>query len=192
MGGRLSGVGEPDAVGGAAAGAAVPEAVLRERLAARRRWRLEQTGLLSWEMVALQGRRWDRSRGASMALLARIGATLAIEEAIFAIWDLVREQPPPDRERVYRLRGDFGPVAVAHAQDATLIARAGGPFLLMVDRVGDRVWRIDGDAVWDEDLAEILREMVEVAEGRPAVDESQIPPMPVLPWHRKPEGGSGS
>jgi len=184
-------VGEPDAAGGAAAaGAAVPDEVLRERLAARRRWRLEQTGLLSWELVVLQGRRWDRSRGASMALRARISATLPIEEAVFAVWDLVRDDPPPDRERVYRLRGDFGPVAIAHAEDATLIARPGGPFLLMVDRVGERVWRIDGDVVWDEDLAEILREMIEVAEGRPAVDESQIPPMPVLPWHRPPQGGS--
>ncbi|MEV6927395.1 hypothetical protein AB0M46_23220 [Dactylosporangium sp. NPDC051485] len=185
-------MGEPDAASGAAAEAAVPEALRGERLAARKRWRLEQTGLLAWELVVLQGRRWDRSRGASMSLLARIGATLAFEEAVFAVWDLVREDPPPDRERVYRLRGDFGPVAIAHTDDATLIARAGGPFLLMSDRVGERVWRIDGDEVWDEDLAEILREMVEVAEGRPAVDESQIPPMPVLPWHRPAQGGSGS
>lgn len=186
-------MGEPNALGGAAAaGAAVPDEVLRERLAARRRWRLEQTRLLSWDLVVLQGSRWDRSRGASMTLLARIGATLPIEEAVFAIWDLVREDPPPGRDRVYRLRGDFGPVAIAHAAEATLIARAGGPFLLMADKVGERVWRIDGDAVWDEDLAEILREMVEVAEGRPAVDESQIPPMPVLPRHRPPQGGSGS
>lgn len=111
-----------------------------------------RSSFLLAELVVLQGRRWARSHGSSMALVARICAALPVEEAIFVVWDLVREVPPLGRDRAYRRRGDFDPVAVALAENAALIARAGGPFSLIADNVDERVRRIDGDAVWDEDL----------------------------------------
>jgi len=190
-GGRLAGVSEPGATD--RSGVAVPDEVLRaRRLAARRAWRGQASAEFAFELAVLPGRRWERSKGASSSLLAPVASSPVIEAAVLAVWDLTREDPPPQRDRVYRIRGDFGPVVVAHADEATLLARSDGPYLVIADRLGRIVWRVDGDPVWAEDLAEIFRELVEVAEGRPAVDESQIPPMPRLPWHRSPEAGSGS
>ncbi|MEV0269591.1 hypothetical protein AB0H43_12480 [Hamadaea sp. NPDC050747] len=148
-----------------------------------REWRKKSIAKLAIDLATPPDSRWQRSRAPS-PLLTPIGASLVLEAAVFAVWDLAREQPPPGRDLVYRLRAEHGAVAVAHTQRASLAARRGGPYLLIADELGQIVWRLQ-DPIWDEDLVEIWRELVEVAEGRSAVDESQIPPMPPLPWHQK-------
>lgn len=189
VGGRLVGVTDdaPDEVTGSAdpaSDAVRVEAVRVRRLAARRVWRLARSAEFALELAILPGRRWSQSLGASMSLQTPVAASAVVEEAVFAVWDLAREQPPPARERVYSVSGDAGRIVVAHAEQASLLARSGGPFLIIADLLGKTLWRIDGDEVWADDLAEIFRELFEVSQGRPAVDESQIAPMPRLPWHR--------
>ncbi|MEV4693134.1 hypothetical protein ACGFIP_04580 [Micromonospora zamorensis] len=168
------------------AGAAVPveggEAA--RRLAERRAWRIARSAEFALELAILPGRRWESSKGATLALMARVSAVPAIEEAVFAVWDLAREDPPPGRDRVYAARGDEAPIVVGHAESATLVARSGGPVLVVADALGRTVWRVEADQMWAEDLAEIFRELWEVAHGRPAVDESAVPAMPPLPWQQ--------
>lgn len=154
------------------------------RLATRRAWRVARSAEFALELAILPGRRWESSKGAMLALMTRISAVPQIEEAVFAVWDLARENPPPGRDRIYAAHGDEAPIVVGHAESATMVARSGGPFLIMADALGKTVWRVEADQVWAQDLAEIFRELFEVAHGRPAVDESQVPPMPRLPWHR--------
>ncbi|MEV6965707.1 hypothetical protein AB0M47_11365 [Hamadaea sp. NPDC051192] len=164
--------------------AAASERELARRLADRRAWRIARSAEFALELAILPGRRWESSKGATLALMTRVSAVPAIEEAVFAVWDLAREEPPPGRDRVYAAHGDEAPIVVGHAESATLVARSGGPVLVMTDALGKTVWRVEGDEVWVQDLAEIFRELWEVTHGRPAVDESQIPRMPRLPWHR--------
>lgn len=154
------------------------------RLAARRAWRIARSAEFALELAMLPGRRWESSKGATLALMIGVSVVPPIEEAVLAVWDLAREDPPPGRDRVYAAFGDEAPVLVGHAESATVVARSGGPFLVMTDELGKTVWRVEADEVWAQDLAEIVRELFEVSQGRPAVDESQIPPMPRLPWHR--------
>jgi len=153
------------------------------RLEQRRAWRVARSAEFALELAILPGRRWESSKGATLALMTRISAVPAIEEAVFAVWDLAREDPLPGRDRVYAAQGDEAAIVVGHAESATMVARSGGPVLVMTDALGRSVWRVEADQVWAPDLAEIFRELWEVAHGRPAVDESQIPPMPRLPWH---------
>jgi len=180
-------VSERDAVdlpAGVAARASEDDETLVRRLAERRAWRVARGAEFALELAILPGRRWESSKGAMLALMTRISAVPPIEEAVFAVWDLAREDPPPGRDRVYAAQGDESPIVVGHAESATIVARSGGPVLVMADALGKTVWRVEADAVWADDLAEIFRELFEVAHGRPAVDESAIPPMPRLPWHR--------
>jgi hypothetical protein len=182
------GVTQPD-VSRSADNSATPttadEAARLRRQAERYAWRVHKSAEMALELAILPGRRWESSAGASRSLMAWIDSTPPIQEAVFAIWDLAREDPPPERDRVYAVSGDAGRIVVAHAELATVVARSGGPFLIMVDSLGKLAWRLEADEVWKDDLAEIFRELFEVANGRPAVDESQIPPMPRLPWHRE-------
>ncbi|MEV0271140.1 hypothetical protein AB0H43_20360 [Hamadaea sp. NPDC050747] len=171
---------DPRMLAGVAA-SAEQASVLAEQ---RRAWRIASSAEFALELAILPGRRWESCKGASLALMARIGAVPAIEEAVFAVWDLAREDPPPERDRVYAAQGDEAAIVVGHAASATMVARSGGPVLVMADALGRTVWRVEADEVWADDLAEIFRELWEVAHGRPAVDESAIPPMPRLPWHR--------
>jgi hypothetical protein len=159
------------------------------RSAERRAWQVARAAEFALELAILPGRRWESSKGATLALMTRVSAVPPIEEAVFAVWDLAREEPPPGRDRVYAARGDEAPIVVGHAEAATVVARSGGPVLVMADALGRTVWRVEADEVWAQDLAEIFRELWEVAHGRPAVDESAIPPMPRLPWHQDSDRG---
>lgn len=158
------------------------------RSAERRAWRVHKCAEMALELAMLRGRRWESSAGAARSLMTFIHGLPQMEEAVFAIWDVAREDPPPGRDRVYSTSGDAGRVVVAHAEHASVVARSGGPFLIITDALGKIAWRVEADEVWKEDLAEIFRELFEVSQGRPAVDESQIPPMPRLPWHPGPSG----
>jgi hypothetical protein len=189
---QAEGVTQSDAsevTGGPVMSSEMEEAARARRLAGRRAWRWQTSAEIALELAILPGRRWEASRGAARSLMAFIDPTPAISEAVFAIWDLARDDPPPGRDRVYSVSGDAGQIVVAHAEDASVVARSGGPFLVMTDALGKMAWRVEADEVWKNDLAEIFRELWEVAHGRPAVDESQIPPMPRLPWHADPEPG---
>jgi hypothetical protein len=177
--------GASDAVGNSA----VPEP--RDDVRARRQlWRMRACGEFVLELAILPGDRWVRSKGAALALLTPVSDVAAVEEGVLAVWDLAREDPPPRMDRVYAVGGDGGRIVVAHTMEVSLVARSGGPYLLLADRTGKAVWRIDGDEVWAADLDEVVRELFEVAQGRPAIDESQIPPMPPLPWHQSSAGSS--
>jgi hypothetical protein len=160
------------------------EAVRARLRAQRRAWRMARSAEFALELAMLPGRRWLGSSASQLSLQSPVSAAQAIEDAVFAVWDLAREEPPPGREHVYSVGGDAGRIVVAHTDNASVVARSGGPFLIICDVLGKMAWRIDTDEIWADDLAEIVRELFEVSQGRPAVDESQIPPMPRLPWHR--------
>ena len=124
-------------------------------------------------------------------MMAFIDSVSQLQEAVFAVWELARQLPPVGRDLVYAIGGDGGQVVVAHTEAASAVARSGGPFLLLADGLGRLAWRVESDQVWKDDLAMIFYELFEVAHGRPAVDESRIPPMPRLPWHSGPDPEHG-
>jgi hypothetical protein len=165
------------------------EAELKQ--AQRRERRIRACATLALELTTLPGRRWESSPGASRSLMAFIDSVPQLQEAVFAVWELARQLPPAGRDLVYSVGGDGGQVVVAHTEVASVVARSGGPFLLLADGLGRLAWRVESDQVWKDDLAMIFYELFEVAHGRPAVDESGIPPMPRLPWHSGPDPEHG-
>lgn len=174
----------PEVAAADASDAEVAAAAHARLMAERRAWRLARSGEFALELAMLPGRRWLGSSASQLSLQSPVSAAQAIEDAVFAVWDLARQVPPAGREQVYSVGGDAGRIVVAHTDNASVVARSGGPFLIIVDSLGKMAWRIDTDEIWADDLALIVRELFEVSQGRPAVDESAIPPMPRLPWHR--------
>lgn len=185
---------QPDASGVAGRplvpGGADDAARLRKELERRAR-RVQACAELVLELAILPGQRWESSAGASRALMAWVDSVPAVQEAVFAIWELARLDPPAGRDLVYAASGDGGQIVVAHAERASVVARSGGPFLVLADVLGKLAWRVEADEVWKDDLAMIFYELFEVAHGRPAVDDSGIPSMPHLPWHSGPGPGHG-
>lgn len=107
-----------------------------------------------------------------------------ISDAVIGAWELARaHNPPPSSDELIGRAGVAGVVVIAHGKTWSVVARSGGPFLVIHDWL-DGVWRVDGDTEWPYEMAMIVSELWEVSQGRPPFDESQIPPMPKLPWHK--------
>lgn len=149
--------------------ATAPDEVWRvRRMAERRDWRGEQAALVGLELVVSTARVFTASHGVGMALLVPVDAAPSIGEAIGGVREMARQDPPPSRDWLYDMRGDLGPVVVAHTETASLILRAGGPYLAITDAMGKLIWRFDGDPVWDDDVAELLRDLLAAIGRRPA------------------------
>jgi hypothetical protein len=170
-GGRMDQT-DPDEQTGASRDSPQARAVHRRKLA----------GVYAAEMCDLPAGVWPRrALGSIVSQVLRVDDDPDLAEVIAEAWDLARGQPSPDE--VASRSGVAGRVVTAHGASWSLIARSGGPVLVMSDVFGDVV-RVDGDPDWVAELAELVAELVNVSQGLPAFDESQVPPMPRLPWHR--------
>jgi hypothetical protein len=127
---------------------------------------------------------WERQAfGSVSSHLAHVEDDPELAEVVADAWDVARSHPPHDQ--VQSRPGTAGRVVVAHGDTWTLVARSGGPVLVLSDRIKG-VLRVDRDPhEWIvAELTELVTELINVSLGLPAYDESKIPPMPPLPWHR--------
>lgn len=146
---------------------AQPDQVEDERQRARR---VQQAATFALELAILPGRRWQsQATGARLAMHIGIDTEEVITDAVISAWELAREQPPPTRQQVYSTAGDAGRVVVGHGPSWSIVARSGGPFLVLSDAF-EAVWRVDRDELWQAELGAIVSELIEVSQGRPAVD----------------------
>jgi hypothetical protein len=136
---------------------------------------------LATELRDLPAPMWQRqARGATTSHVAFVGDEVELADVVAEAWDVARSQPSPGRVRAER--GVSGMVVAAHGDTWSLVARSAGPVLILSDRIAG-VLRVDRDPDCRVELSELVSELVNVAQGRPPFDESQIPPMPPLPWH---------
>jgi hypothetical protein len=135
------------------------------------------------ELRDLPTARWARqASGAELSQLAAISDDPALADIVAEAWELARSQPPA--EQVWSRSGDAGVVVVAHGPAWSLVARSGGPVLVLSEAFEDIV-RLEPDPDWlpEVELSVLVGELIAAARGEPPLDESQSPPMPPLPWH---------
>jgi hypothetical protein len=110
-------------------------------LGERRRVRLAQ--LLATELCDLAPGVWlQRAYGAAVSSRARIEDDAVLADVIAQAWDVARTRPDPDL--VSSRTGPGGVVVVAHGAGWSLVARAGGPVLLLAQG-SQQPARVDGD-----------------------------------------------
>jgi hypothetical protein len=137
---------------------------------------------LATELWRTQPAAWpSSSHGAAVAERARVDDDLVLAEAVADAWDLARSAPDPDL--VWSQTGPGGLVVVAHGPHWSLVARAGGPVLVLADN-SQQVARIDGDPTLIAELDALISELIAASRGEPPFDHSTIPPPPPMPWHR--------
>jgi hypothetical protein len=143
--------------------------------------------LFATELCDLPPAVWRiRSEGATRSQRARIDDDGTLADIVADAWDLARTRPlTPDR--IHARSGPGGAVVVVHGGTWTLIARSGGPTLVLSDTFTDVVELHDAP-LWQGELAVLVGELFDAAHGRPAFDESVLPPPPPLP-HRHQRGG---
>jgi hypothetical protein len=155
------------------------------RPADRRRVRLADR--LASEMRDLVPGEWQRrAYGATAASRVRIEDDPLVADAIAQAWDLARSRPGPDL--VWSRTGPGGAVVVAHGPGWSLVARAGGPILLLAQG-SEQVARLDGDPDWAGELVVLVEELLAASRGDPPFEESRLPPPPTMPWHHTDRDG---
>ncbi|MBT8226472.1 MAG: hypothetical protein HKP61_23810 [Dactylosporangium sp.] len=136
---------------------------------------------LATELCDLAPAVWKRrASGATCSHVAFVGDDPELADVVAEAWDAARLEPP--EYQVLTRAGVAGMVVVVHGPTWSLVARSGGPVLVMSDRIAG-VLRIDADPDCEVELTELVAELVNVGQGLPAFDESGLPPMPRLPWH---------
>ena len=136
---------------------------------------------LATELCDLTPEVWRRrATGATRSHLAYLDDDVELADLVADAWDLVRAAPPHDQ--VHCRSGVAGMVVVTDGSTWTLVARSGGPILIVSDRIRG-ILRIDGDPYTQDELTELIAELINVGQGLPAFDEPQLPPMPPLPRH---------
>lgn len=146
----------------------------RRRLAAR----------FAGELCDLPPGRWRQAAsGAQRSRVSYISGDPALGDIVAEAWDLARAQPSQDQ--VWSRTGDAGLVVVAHGQAWSLVARSGGPVLVLSEAF-EGVVRLEPDEYWlpEVELSVLVGELVSASRGELPFDESQVPPMPRLPWHQ--------
>lgn len=145
----------------------------RETLAAR----------FAAEMCDLPPAVWERRASGSVSShVAYVEDDPELADVIAEAWDLARSDP--SETQVRSRAAPAGRVVVAQGGSWTLVARSGGPVLVLSDRIKGTL-RIDRDPhEWVvAELTELVAELVNVSLGLPPYDEARIPPPPV-PWRR--------
>jgi hypothetical protein len=104
-----------------------------------------------------------------------------LAEIVADLWDVARSGPFPPGVTVQG--GVAGAVVLVHGPDFSVVARSGGPALVLSDRIRG-VLRVDRDPSWQIELSALVSELIAVGQGSEPFDESSIPPPPPLPWHR--------
>lgn len=147
----------------------------------RRRRRAEA---LATELCRLRPAQWRRhAAGAAQSRVSYVGDDPALADILAEAWDLARSRPGAGLVRSQR--GDAGVVVVAHAQAWSLVARSGGP-VLVLSTAFDGVVRLEPDAerLPEVELSTLTAELINLSRGLPPFDDSVVPPAPPLGWHR--------
>jgi len=129
---------------------------------------------LATELCDLQPGAWERrAYGATASCRVRVEDDPAVADAVADAWDVARCRPVP--EGVWSRTGPGGVVVVVHRPVWTLVARAGGPVLLLMQG-SELVARLDGDPEWAGELSVLVQELLAASRGEPPFQESQLPP----------------
>ena len=165
------------------AGVAVPEKDVAVR-------RVTLAGRLAAELGELPAAVWQqRATGSVESFPARISDDVEVSEVIAQAWDLTLPGVLEPSASVQTRTGAAGVVIVAHGAKWSLVARSGGPVLILSDRIAGVV-RVDLDPESGAELAALVSALANVGRGLPARDEAALEAvwesMPRLPWHPRP------
>lgn len=148
------------------------------------RRRAASAAALAAELRDLSASAWQqRSQGANSAYVTYLEDEPELAEFVAELWEVARSGPMP--RGVSTQPGVDGVVVVVHRPAFSLVARSGGPALVLSDRISG-VLRVDRDPSWQVELWALVSELAAVARGLPPFDESTVPPPPRMPWHRDP------
>jgi len=138
---------------------------------------------LAAELRDLPAAVWSsRSRGTNSSYVVFIDDEPELADVVVALWDIARSGPFPPEVTVQS--GVAGVVVLVQGQDFSVVARSGGPVLVLSDRIRG-VLRVDRDPSWQAELTVLVSELIAMGQGSEPFDESSVPP-PRLPWHRDP------
>lgn len=138
---------------------------------------------LATEMRDMTASAWPlRSRGAAISYVAYIEEEIELADLVVVLWDISRSGPFPEGVSVHG--GVAGAVVLVNGPDFSVVARSGGPVLVLSDRIRG-VLRVDRDPSWQAELSALISELIAVGQGSDPFDESALPPPPPLPWHQR-------
>ena len=147
--------------------------------------RVSMAGLFATELCDLPVGVWrSRASGAARSVRSRVDDDPLLADVVAELWDVARSRPVSDR--VWSGTGAGGAVVVVHGPTWSVVARSGGPMLVVCE--GFAVARIENDPDWAVELAVLTSELINAAAGLPPFDESSVQGWPRLPWHRDPPG----
>ena len=137
---------------------------------------------LATELCDLPPGVWSaRSVGSTRSLRSRIDDDEVLADVVAEVWDLARTRPLTAGQVTCR-SGAGGSVVVAHGDSWSLVARSGGPVLVVSDALG-HVVRLEDTPLWEGELAVVVGELFDAARGLPPFRRVQPPPVPP-PWRR--------
>jgi hypothetical protein len=145
--------------------------------------RLRLADRLATELCDLPPRVWAvRSQGANQSLRVSIEHEEVLADLMVEVWDLTRVRPlTPDL--VVTRSGAGGSVLITHGDTWSLVARSGGPVLVVSDRLSYVVW-VEPSWWWEEELDAVVGALFDGVRGLPPITENDLPPVPP-PWHRE-------
>ncbi|GAA4961595.1 hypothetical protein GCM10025331_61220 [Actinoplanes utahensis] len=123
----------------------------------------------------------SRSHGATSSYIAFIEDEPVLADIVVALWDIARSRSSPPEVTVQA--GVAGAVVLVQGLGFSVVARSGGPVLVLSDQIRG-VLRVDRDPSWQAELSILVSELIAVGQGSEPFDESAVPPPPRMPWHR--------
>lgn len=139
---------------------------------------------LATEMTHRSAALWDQdARGRLESVAVDIDERPGAADVIADAFDLAHSRPTADVVQVSD--GVAGAVVLAHGPSWSVVARSGGPVLLLIDGTA-AVLRVDLDFSWQMELKALVTALVRAGRGSPPVDESLSPPPPPDgPWRSR-------
>jgi hypothetical protein len=123
-----------------------------------------------------------RAVGATQSLRVSIDHEDALVDLMVQVWDLTRVRPlTPDL--VVTRSGAGGSVLVTHGDTWSLVARSGGPVLVVSDRLS-YVARVEESWWWEGELDAVVSALFDGVRGLPPITEDDLPPVPPQ-WHKE-------
>jgi len=148
--------------------------------------RLALAGRLATELCDLTPAVWEqRAVGSVGSHLGYVSDDVELADVVAEAWGVTVAGAPVSPDAVQARGGAAGVVVVAHGRTWTMVARSGGPVLILSDRVAGVV-RVDRDPECAAELSALVSGLSNVARGLPALDETVWSSMPPLPWHDRP------
>ncbi|GIG08057.1 hypothetical protein Cco03nite_47570 [Catellatospora coxensis] len=139
---------------------------------------------LATEMTHLSAALWNQgARGRLESVAVDIDKQPGAADVIADAFDLAYSRPSAELVRVSN--GAAGVVVLAHGPSWSVVARSGGPVLLLINGTA-AVLRVDLDFSWQMELKALVSALVRAGRGLPPVDESLSPPPPSDgPWRSR-------